>query len=254
MDSVPVSDGPRIGIMQPYFFPHLPHFALIDQTDRWVVLDVTQYTPQTWMNRNRVLHPSEGWWYVTVPVRGVAETAPIREVILHNPDLSFRLTAGRLQHYRRRAPYYREVLGLVERAFCERTDDSLVALDATSLRVVCEYLSIEFDYSVCSELGLDLSGVEHAGQWSLRIAEQLAAAEYLNPVGGAALFRPAEFEAAGIRLRFLDVPPMTYEVPSPYAFVPSLSIIDVLMWNSPREVRGFIRDRARILDPQGAAT
>ena len=52
MDSVPVSDGPRIGIMQPYFFPHLPHFALIDQTDRWVVLDVTQYTPQTWMNRN----------------------------------------------------------------------------------------------------------------------------------------------------------------------------------------------------------
>ena len=48
----------RLGIMQPYFFPYLGHFALIANVDAWIVFDVTQYTPRTWINRNRVLHPS----------------------------------------------------------------------------------------------------------------------------------------------------------------------------------------------------
>ena len=29
----------KIGIMQPYFFPYLGHFALIDAVDKWVVFD-----------------------------------------------------------------------------------------------------------------------------------------------------------------------------------------------------------------------
>jgi hypothetical protein len=34
----------KLGIMQPYFFPYLGHFALIAAVDEWVVFDVTQYT------------------------------------------------------------------------------------------------------------------------------------------------------------------------------------------------------------------
>ena len=245
-----MSDELRLGLMQPYFFPHVAHFALIDHVDRWVVLDVTQYTPQTWMNRNRVLHPSEGFMYATVPVRGGPEKRLIREVVLHDPKAALRSVTGKLQHYRRVAPYARQVAGLVEKAFSERSDDSLVALNCAALRATCEYLSIDFDLAICSDLGLDLSGIEHAGQWSVRISQQLGATEYLNPVGGAAVFRPAEFEAAGIRLRFLELEPMRYHVPTPFTFIPSLSILDVLMWNEPRAVTTYIRDQSRILRPQ----
>ena len=249
-----MSDGGRIGIMQPYFFPYLAHFALIDRVDRWIVFDVTQYTPKTWMNRNRVLHPSEGWTYVTAPVQSASQSKLTREILLHEPEVTLRSILGKLQHYRKRAPRYREVVSLVERSFAERDRDSIVSLDAAGLRVVCEYLGIHFDYAVCSELGLELSGIEHAGQWSLRIAEQLAADEYVNPIGGAALFRPAEFEAAGIGLAFVELPTMTYEVPAPHAFIPALSILDVLMWNDPRAVTAFLRERARILRPADLAS
>lgn len=54
--------------MQPYFFPYLGHFALIASTDAWVVFDITQYMPKTWMNRNRILHPKESWNYISVPL------------------------------------------------------------------------------------------------------------------------------------------------------------------------------------------
>ena len=59
----------RIGIMQPYFFPYLGHFALIANVDAWIVFDVTQYTPKTWINRNRVLHPTSGANWVSVALK-----------------------------------------------------------------------------------------------------------------------------------------------------------------------------------------
>jgi hypothetical protein len=235
-----VPERARLGIMQPYFFPYLGHFGLIASVDRWVVFDVTQYTPKTWMNRNRVLHASEPTWtWVTVPVRDSSQHKVTREVLVHDPRAALASVRGKLAHYRKRAPHYDAVIGLVEEAFSERAGDSLAALDASALKTVCAYLTIPFDYSICSELGLDLDGVEHAGQWALRIAEQLGAAEYVNPLGGRELFRPAEFARAGIELSFFDMAPMQYDT-GPYAFIPSLSVLDVLMWNHPAEVRAFI--------------
>jgi hypothetical protein len=42
----------RVGMMQPYFFPYLGHFALIANVDSWVVFDVTQSTPNSWISCN----------------------------------------------------------------------------------------------------------------------------------------------------------------------------------------------------------
>ena len=250
--SAAVPDGGRVGIMQPYFFPYLGHFALISNVDRWVVFDVTQYTPKTWMNRNRVLHPTAAWMYLTVPVQGSSQSKLVHEVMLHEPAATLTSLLGKLAHYRRRAPHFDSVVGLVERAFAEREGEGLAALDVAGLRVVSEYLGVPFDFRVCSEMGLDLSDVRHPGQWALRIAEQVGASEYLNPVSGARLFDPAEFEASGIRLRFVDLPPMSYDT-APYDFVPSLSVLDVLMWNDARTVREFIHRESRVLDHEDVA-
>jgi hypothetical protein len=43
---------------------------------------------------------------------------------------------------------------------------------------------------------------------------------------------------------------MTYHVPARFTFMPSLSILDVLMWNEPRAVTAYIRDQSRIVRPQ----
>lgn len=225
----------RLGIMQPYFFPYLPYFALVAKTDVWVVFDITQYTPKSWMNRNRVLHPNHGWMYITVPLRSSSRNMKIHEATVLDLAEAHRSLTGKLSHYRKRAPHFEPVLDLVDQAFASATDNSLVHLNVGGLRAVCSYLGIPISCQIASEMNLTLGPVAHPGGWAPAISRALGATEYINPIGGRHLFDHREFSAAGTALRFLDMPPFVYR-PSGYEFEPELSILDVLMWNDPNVV------------------
>jgi hypothetical protein len=231
----------RVGIMQPYFFPYLGYFALIERCDQWVVFDVTQYTPKTWMNRNRVLHPSAGTNWVTVPLANSSQSIAIREARVLDGTAALTTTLGKLSHYRRKAPHWRAVEDLVRSAFEAVTDDSLVSLNVSTMAAVCGYLDVAFQPTICSELDVDLGSVDHAGGWAPLVAEALGASEYLNPIGGQELFTEREFSERGIALEFLNFPVFEYDT-SPYAFEPGLSVLDVLMWNAPDQVRAAISE------------
>lgn len=228
----------RLGIMQPYFFPYLGYFGLIHRTDAWVVFDVVKYTPKTWANRNRILHPRGSWQYVSVPV------VHRHGQRIEEAEIQGRLSArdrvlGQLDHYRHAgAPYFAEVRNLVAGSFALNSD-SLCAINVQCLELVCGYLGIGFRPRILSREPLDLPVIEHPGQWALEIATALDADEYVNPSGGTKLFDPEAFRMRGIRLTF--APSMDFRYPTgPYEFVNRLSILDVLMWNAPEHVRAHL--------------
>lgn len=238
--------------MQPYFFPYLGHFALIARCDRWVVFDLSQYTPKSWMTRNRILHPSGGWHFVSVPVRGASIALRTYQIRLVSPSTSRASVLGKLSHYRRRAPHYREVIELVEETFADLTNDSLVALNVAGLRSVCRYLDIGFAPLISSELALDLSTVNGPGDWAPLICQQLGAKAYLNPASGESLFDPDRFARDRLALELLEFTPPTHTT-GPYRFEPGLSILDTLMWNPPEQVRIWI-DTHALVRPFAAST
>ena len=83
------------------------------------------------------------------------------------------------------------------------------------------------------------------GDWAPEICRFVGAASYLNPIGGKALFNPKKFGDVGVSLAFLSMTEFKYST-GPLEFVPHLSIIDVLMWNSPETVRNAIDTCASI--------
>lgn len=236
----------KLGIMQPYFFPYLGHFALIAHTDAWVVFDITQYTPKTWMSRNRVLHPKEGWNYVSVPLANSSISIKTSEARLVDPINARQSILGKLTHYRK-APYYRAVEALVKKAMAD-DDTSLVKLNVRGLSSVCEYLGLPFDYRICSELHLPLPETLPPGGWAPAICAALGASAYVNPIGGRDLFDPTDFEAGNIGLEFLSFEHPVYDTGN-YKFESGLSILDVLMWNSPREVLEMLQQGSTLVSP-----
>lgn len=239
----------RLGIMQPYFFPNLAHFALIAAVDKWVVFDVTQYTRKTWISRNRILHPTDGWQYVSVPLAKSTIQMKIHEAKVANPAAFHQSLRGKLNHYKKSAPYHMEVLDVIDRCFSGLEDDALTALNISGISAVCHYLDIPFDYQICSDMELDFPNHMEPGDWAPFISRKLEATCYVNPAGGHDLFKPSDFTDHNIDLRFARFGEFTYSTPG-YNFEAELSILDVLMWNEPQAIRQAIFDLNTLLSPE----
>ena len=232
-----------LGIMQPYFFPYLGYYDLINRTDRWIVFDVVKYAPKSWMNRNRILHPNDGWQYISVPVDKHAGEGAIKDVRILDVGVAHNKIRGQIEHYRKgRAPYFSAVAKLIDDCFASLNSNLLRDLNVYSMSVACDYLGVAFNNTNLSEMSLTLPEIKHPGQWALEIASALGADAYLNPPGGRDIFLPHEWEERGIQLGFTDLVSFSYPT-GHYPFMEHLSIIDVLMWNSPEVVKTYLDSR-----------
>lgn len=231
-----------VGIMQPYFFPYLGHFDLIHYATRWIVFDTAQYIRHGWVNRNRILHPKEGWQYVIVPLRKHEREIAICDVAVSNEGGWQQRILGQLMHYRKHAPHFRSVYDLVDECLSV-PERSLSRFNIRILSRICKLLDIRFEFSYFSELALNLGPVNKPGDWALEIVKSLGASEYVNPPGGAHLFDREDFDKHGIKLTIRQPEPFFYTCRG-YTFVPNLSIIDVLMWNDPSSIRQYLDSRS----------
>lgn len=236
-----------LGIMQPYFFPYLGHFSLIASTDEWIVFDISQYTPKTWMSRNRILHPNLGWQYISVPLSNSTISIKTFQAKVLSLTETRSNIAGKLSHYKNKAPYFDSVKDIVNQTFDLTKDDSLVGLNVCGIRVVCDYLGLPFNYKVCSELNLKLPGNLGPGDWAPEICNLLGATGYVNPESGKELFEAKLFKRHDISLYFAQTKEYVYDT-AHYTFEPNLSILDVLMWNSPDDVSEALRRNVNIYE------
>lgn len=230
----------RLAIMQPYFLPYIGYWQLIHAADTFVLLDDVQYIRHGWVNRNRILKPGGGWQYIAVPLRKHSLTATIRDIEA-SADRDWKgLILRQLEHYRYRlkAPHYDAVMDLLSRAFTAIGDNRLSLINFALVREVCTYLGLPARIHLSSRAALSYEDVHGPGDWALSIARQLRAKQYINPIGGAELFDPAAFTANGIGLSFLRSENIEYDQRG--AFEPSLSIVDVMMFNGREGTRKLL--------------
>ncbi len=230
----------RLGIMQPYFFPYLGYFDCINRVDRWIVFDVAQYTPKSWMTRNRMPKRDVGWQYIHVPVSKTSRADRIKDVMLKEPDKALLRIERQLFHLAA-APFFDKVMDILRTSFEHRESDSLTDLNVSALTVVCRYLSINFNYAICSRLSnLVLPPIQGPGDWALEISTALRAKTYINPPGGRELFDKEAFKKRGIELEFTQNAEFGYERPGYENAGDNLSILDVILWTPPERIKAHL--------------
>jgi hypothetical protein len=228
----------NLGIMQPYFFPYLGYFSLIKNTDSWIVFDTPQFMRQGWIERNRILDQIGGWQYIMVPLEKFRRETPINQVKIKQDGKWQQRMISQLNHYKKKAPYFNAVTGLLQEGLFFETD-SISALNVHLLDAVCRYLEIPFHYSVLSEMSLDLGQVDAPDEWALQISKCVGADAYINPPSGKEFYDRSKYEKNGIDIRFLCQRLDSY--PQLYAeFIPGLSILDVMMFNDAETIRTML--------------
>jgi hypothetical protein len=232
-----------VAIMQPYFFPYLGYFSLIKHTDFWIAFDSVQYIRRGWMNRNRILAPEKpngGWQYISVPIRKAQRETLIKDIKINNDIPWQEIILRQLQHYKKKAPYFYQVMELLTDAFSESFDD-ISHLNTHLLLSVCDYLSIAFDFEIYSEMDFPDMNISHPGDWALGISKHLYVSRYINPPGGQGIFSKDEWKSSNIQLRFLSSNLPHYSQRRKESIM-GLSIIDVMMFNSQSDISTMLDD------------
>ena len=219
----------KVGIMQPYFFPYLGYWQLMNAVDRYVVYDDVNFIKGGRIHRNAILMNGAAH-NINLPLLGASPNKLINEVQVNaDPRLQAKLLRAVEQSYAK-APYLSAVAPILESVLTQR-ETNLGKYLFRSFQVVGEYLGISTELLLSSSLEKDCALRAH--EKVIAICKRLGATEYYNSVNGIPLYEPhrALFEAAGIELKF----PKMREAPYPQfggPFVPNLSIIDVMMFNS----------------------
>lgn len=220
----------KIGIMQPYFLPYIGYFQLIASVDKFVIYDNIKYTKKGWINRNRIL-VNGGERYVSIPLKHASDSLDIRDRQLSSSFSRMDLL-NQVRGAYSKAPYFKETFGKLEEIMSFE-GENLFDFIHNSLEVMCDYLGIKVKILVSSiiETKANLMGLDRV----LSLCKDCGADIYINPIGGRSLYDPFVFQSNGIELKFLQ--PRLWEYSQfNNQFISSLSIIDVLMFNSRESV------------------
>lgn len=233
--------GSRLAIMQPYIFPYLGYFHLIEATDRIVFYDDVTYRKRSWINRNRILLNGREHIF-TIPVSGASQNTLIRDVkLVRNPDWlrKFGLT---MRHAYGHAPHFDAVTDMVA-PILHGQHESVAELAIASIGGVYDFLDLPWQHSRSSVCSPETRGLPGAARL-IRIAQDMGAGEYTNAPGGRDLYHVDDFLAGGLALSFVESLPFEYDQLNGQRFVPGLSILDLLMFNDvPRARRALSRFR-----------
>lgn len=220
----------KIGLMQPYLFPYVGYFQLISMCDRFVVHDDVQYIRQGWINRNQIiLHNRKFLFVFSVKHDDYSKNINERFYTDSFESESKKFLRNIDQSYSN-APYFADVRVLLADVLAS-PERNVARLNTLSIRQTCQYLGIDTEILVSSEMKFEKS---LAGECRvIAINKKLGSTHYINPIGGVELYSKVRFQENGMQLSFLKPRLSPYKQSTP-KFLPGLSIIDVLM-NCPRE-------------------
>lgn len=223
---------PRTAIMQPYFFPYTGYFQLILAADTFVFYDDVNFIQQGWINRNRILiHDKPAW--LTIPCRAISSNRLICETEHLLDEKRRTKIIKKVEAAYGRAPYFNDVIPVFHDVLHIQSS-SVSDLAVSGIDKTLKYLGIERTFRKSSQHYSDTRTLGRTERL-LAICRQENTTVYINSPGGKELYRWQDFSRAGIALNFFEPEPVVYpQFNDP--FVPGLSILDVLMFNSPDQV------------------
>jgi hypothetical protein len=224
----------KIAIMQPYFFPYIGYFQLINAVDIFVIYDDVNFIKQGWISRNRILMNCAEH-LMTLQLSGASSNKHINKIKIGNNQDKLLKTIFHAYH---RAPFFDRVYPLIVSVLTNQ-EQNLSLFLAQLLQSICFYLNIKTKLILSSSFEKDnrLKGYEKG----IEICKRFHADTYINAIGGKSLYSKDEFLAHGIDLLFIRTNEIVYKQLN-CEFVPSLSIIDVMMFNPIGKIQEMLSE------------
>ena len=226
----------KLAIMQPYFFPYIGYFQLMNAVDEFIVYDNIEFSKKGWVNRNRILVNGNDVMF-TLPLKKDSDFLNIGDRYLADiwSEEKIKLLNKITETYRK-APFFKSAYPVIEQSvLCN--ESNLFKFILNSLVQMKAYLGIATPLAISSQIKID-HGLR-SEEKVIAVCKSRNADVYINPIGGLELYNKSRFKDSGIQLCFLEANNIQYaQFGQP--FVPFLSMIDVMMFNSTQQIAEFL--------------
>ncbi|WP_417371363.1 WbqC family protein [Gelidibacter japonicus] len=226
----------KIAIMQPYLFPYLGYFQLINAVDTFIFYDDVNFIKRGWINRNQILVDNKAKLF-TVPLKNASQNKLINEIEIVIDEKWLSQFFKTIEQNYKKAPYFDETFQILSNVL-KKDVQKISTLAMESVLQISNYLQLKTQFEVSSVTNSSSFGVGKAERL-IAICKEKGSDWYINPSGGKELYQKDTFKKEGITLSFIEnelVPYAQFE----NQFVKGLSMIDVLMFNSVDEVRKLL--------------
>jgi len=188
----------KLAIMQPYIFPYIGYFHLIDSVDTFVFYDDVNFVNSGWVNRNKILTNGKEFLF-TIP-SDWSQNKKINEIFVTSDYNKWQKKfLNTIKHSYGKEKYYKETCEIIEKTLS--ASERLSDICKLSIINVLNYLEIEKNIIYSSNVfnNENLKSSDRIKD----ICKKLNANEYVNTIGGRELYSKEDFNFNLINLYFI---------------------------------------------------
>ena len=208
----------RIAVMQPYFFPYVGYWQLLNLVDVFVIFDDVNYIKKGYIDRNTILVNGD-----LLPLKleliGASQNKMISEIDVgsNRPKLlkTIEFAYKKSKFYKSFFPVVDKILGFPE--------NNLARYLELSIRELALYLGISTKIVNSSSFQYPETGKDKI----IPMVRGLGGHAYINMRGGRSLYDIEHFKQNNLSLVFIENYQRPYGQMSK-TFIPNLSILDLL--------------------------
>lgn len=226
--------------MQPYFFPYLGYYQLLQASDTFVFFDDVNYINKGWINRNNMIQKDKPLMF-TVPLLKASQNRLINEIELLDFDKWKNGFLKQIQHNYSKAPFYTTIISWLNNVFDSQHFTHIGQLAMASISSVASLLELEVQLLKSSDIGYTREDTSSGQDKILSICSILKADHYINAINGRELYNQESFVTKNVLLSFIQMPEISYHQWNNTPFVPYLSILDVLMFNGTEKTKQLLQ-------------
>jgi hypothetical protein len=177
--------------------------------------------------------------FITLPLKKDSDYLHVKDRYLADTwDIERKKMLNRITESYRKAPYFKETYEVIEKCILYE-DRNLFKFILHSLQTLMQYLNIKTNLVISSSILVDHQLKSDAKV--MAICKERGADMYINPIGGIVLYDKNHFKQNNLELQFQKSNSITYKQFN-NDFLPWLSIIDVMMFNSKEEINKFLSE------------
>ena len=206
---------------------------MIKAVDKFVFYDDVNFINRGWINRNRIII-NNTTNYITVQLIGASQNKLINEVEFIDNRQKLNIS---IEMAYKKAPFFTQVMPVIKNISKFETN-SISNLAIYSVKEVCKYLQLKTKFEISSLNYSETKGLEKSNRL-ITICKQNMASTYINPIGGQELYNKEYFRNDNIELFFIKTNLSQYKQFNK-EFIPGLSILDVMMFNSIKDIHKML--------------